>query len=588
MTPSRRRALSLTAAAVVALLVIVLIRQCAPTDADVGGHVATSSDCVEFLVYSSDEKAPILAALAEDAATSGRGIGDGRCVRPRVQVRQTSDVVRLLRRGADQRWDEAVDGPRPDVFAPSSSVWLQRLRYDRANGVANAIQVPQDVPSVTSTPLVIAMPEPVADALGVANGGLGWKDLLALVRDPRGWAARGKPDWGRFTLGKTNPRESTTGLNATISLVSAVLNGAPLTAETLLDSRVQDDVAAMETAAVHYGETSSAFVNNLYEADRRGDASGYINAVVLEEFVVRRYNQGHLVGSGDPRTPPTTKLVPVLPEEGTTLHDNPYLVLPWADPAKQEAARVFLDYVTEPAQQQRFIDAGFRAAQDREGYRPVPTPEEPAMQAVRDLWEKVRKRANVLFVVDVSGSMREPVSAENTRMSLAKSAAKRISDPALLADDDQVGLWEFSGARPGESTPWRPLVPVGPVGQRRPALTAAVDAMAPDGSTGLYVTVRDAVESLRAGYDPSRINAVVVLSDGANEYRESSYALEQLLTDVAPASGRPTIPVFAVAYSASSDKSVLERVATASTGAVYDSTDPTAITQVVESVLSNF
>ena len=65
------------------------------------------------------------------------------------------------------------------------------------------------------TPLVIAMPKPMADALGYPATPIGFADIVALANDPEGWATYGHPEWGPFQLGKTNPNFSTSGLNFT-------------------------------------------------------------------------------------------------------------------------------------------------------------------------------------------------------------------------------------------------------------------------------------------------------------------------------------------------------------------------------------
>ena len=70
-------------------------------------------------------------------------------------------------------------------------------------------------PSIANSPLVIAMPKPMAQALGWPNKPLGWGDVYQLAQDPRGWASVNQP-YGAFTLGKTNPNFSTSGLHATI------------------------------------------------------------------------------------------------------------------------------------------------------------------------------------------------------------------------------------------------------------------------------------------------------------------------------------------------------------------------------------
>jgi Ca-activated chloride channel family protein len=48
------------------------------------------------------------------------------------------------------------------------------------------------------TPLVIAMPQPMAEALGYPEKPLGFADIIALANDPEGWAAFGHPEWGPF------------------------------------------------------------------------------------------------------------------------------------------------------------------------------------------------------------------------------------------------------------------------------------------------------------------------------------------------------------------------------------------------------
>ncbi len=76
---------------------------------------------------------------------------------------------------------------------------------------------PSDAKPFMVTPLVIAMPKPMADALGYPATPIGFGDLLALAQDPDGWASKGHPEWGAFKLGKTNPNFSTSGLSATIA-----------------------------------------------------------------------------------------------------------------------------------------------------------------------------------------------------------------------------------------------------------------------------------------------------------------------------------------------------------------------------------
>src|SRR5439155_14789766 len=131
------------------------------------------------------------------------------------------------------------------------------------------------------------------------------------------------------------------------------------------DPKVLTFVKGVESAVVHYGDTTLTFLSNLQAADDRGQGLSYISAVTVEEKSVWDYNKGN--PTGDPTTlgkhgPPHTPLVAIYPKEGTLLSDNPFVVLnaTWVDAAKKHAAADFLKFLSKPDQQRRFQDAAFR------------------------------------------------------------------------------------------------------------------------------------------------------------------------------------------------------------------------------------
>src|SRR6185503_3982366 len=79
---------------------------------------------------------------------------------------------------AEAGWDPAW-GPAPDAWSPAASTWLQLLRHDRSSRDRPDI-LAADNESVVSTPIVLAMPEPKARALGWPDTAIGWSDLLRL------------------------------------------------------------------------------------------------------------------------------------------------------------------------------------------------------------------------------------------------------------------------------------------------------------------------------------------------------------------------------------------------------------------------
>ena len=72
---------------------------------------------------------------------------------------------------------------------------------------------PADAKPFMLTPLVIAMPKPMAEALGYPDKPIGFADILALATEPRRVGGIRPSRVGPFRLGKTNPNFSTSGLS---------------------------------------------------------------------------------------------------------------------------------------------------------------------------------------------------------------------------------------------------------------------------------------------------------------------------------------------------------------------------------------
>src|SRR6185295_5982066 len=190
--------------------------------------------------------------------------------------------------------------------------------------------------------------------------------ILALAQDPNGWAGKGHPEWGPFRFGKTNPNFSTSGLAQTVAqYYAATGKTSDLTLEDLARPEVEDFSRGVESAVVHYGDTTLTFLNNLYRADRRGDPFGYASAVAVEEKSLLDYNRGNPDGILDPGErprPPRVPLVAIYPKEGTLYSDNPLIVLdaPWVSKQEQAAANQFASFVTQTKNQRRVLQYGFR------------------------------------------------------------------------------------------------------------------------------------------------------------------------------------------------------------------------------------
>jgi Ca-activated chloride channel family protein len=204
----RRRWVAVGSIAVTGLLISAC--QSSSGDSDGAGRDADRAGCVTVDMTVHPRKIDLLVELVEDFNESGVAV-EGRCVVVRPQQMSSGAATDALASG----WDEATDGPRPVVWAPAASTWGAVLNQRLAERGQPPMATSGEPFMVT--PLVIAMPEPMARALGWPDTPIGWADLFALATSPTGWAARGHPEWGAFKLGKTNPHFSTSGLATLIA-----------------------------------------------------------------------------------------------------------------------------------------------------------------------------------------------------------------------------------------------------------------------------------------------------------------------------------------------------------------------------------
>ncbi|MBO4204977.1 substrate-binding and vWA domain-containing protein [Micromonospora echinofusca] len=549
---------------------------------------ADRTDCVPLEVSSSTEKDDLLVGLAERYNRSDRRFGD-RCATVSVHGFTSGKAMEALAEG----WSSVAPGlPVPQVWLPTSSLWAGQLRIlDEKAG--REPQTPGKFPSIASSPLVIAMPQEKAE-LVQQRGRLGWGEILGLSGSS-GWAEYGRPEWGRFTFGRDNPNTSTSGLAATLAIYyAAVDRSSDLTVEDLTQPAVTQFVRRIEANVSHYSDDAVELIRDLAEADASGTAASDLSAIVMQEELVYLYNEGRV--SPVPGRKPKVPLVAIHPREGTYNLDHPYVVLPSASPEQREAAADFLAFLQDAPQQRSFAAEGFRDHEGNASADLISTvrsrdagalsyfapPEPQVVASMLSSWRTLRKKANILFAVDTSGSMKATIG-NRTRFQVANAAA--TNGVKLLNSEDRVGLWSFSS-----ETPQRPRAPysreigLGPFDQD--GFHRKLTGLRVGGGTALYATVRAAHRHVLDNYDPDRINAVVVLTDGRNEYAKDT-DLNRLLADIALDPERP-VKVFCIAFDEESDFETLDRIAKASAGKAFDARDPAKIDEAFVKLVSSF
>ena len=146
----------------------------------------------------------------------------------------------------------------------------------------------------------------------------------------------------------------------------------------------------------------------------------------------------------------------------------------------------------------------------------------------------------------------------------------------------------------GDDPNYREVVRVAPIGTQRQAMIDGIASQFPQNGTPLYDVTKKSYETMLAGYDESKINAVVFLTDGVNDDgifddddQQFTDVINQLQAGSEGASSRP-VRVFTISYGNGADVVTLRAIAQATSAAHYDASDPTSMNQVFTAVISNF
>ena len=434
------------------------------------------------------------------------------------------------------------------VYSPASTAYLALLDRDHTKRWAATSE-----PLVLS-PIVIAMWKPMAEALGWPGKDIGWADIVKVAKDPRGWAAFGHPEWGAFKLGHTHPELSNSGLLSILAeAFAAAKKTRGLTRADVDAAATRDYLTSIEGAIVHYGKSTGLFTDQMIE-----HGPSYMSAAVTyENLVIESY-------SHQSQFP----LVAVYPVEGTFWSDHPYAILDaeWVGADERAAGQQLLAFLKSKPQQEAAQALGFRPADQTiatgapvdaaHGVDPkqpstlLEVPSVDVLAALLDVWRELKKTADVVIVFDRSGSM------QGNPLDEAKAGAKAFLNG--LGDRDSLSILFFDNNVP---TPPPPQ----PLGGARDKLLAQIDDVVADGGTSLYDAIAETYDMMldRAKHDPTKIHAIVVMTDGKDE-SSTRTTLEQL--DTALASETAPVKIFTIAYGEAADPAVLSSIAHAAQG----------------------
>jgi Ca-activated chloride channel family protein len=473
---------------------------------------------------------------------------------------------------------------KPTIFSPSVSHWLALVNYQTGRTI---FDLGDSLPTALA-PVVMAIWESRLKAIKKKHGdAIGWEELLKVFKSEKGWADYGIP--GKRTTvyyGHTDPFISSTALSTLISEFSASAryhgnnpNFRRLTLALVEDKKVQQGVRDIENLIRHYSARTTEFKEYIAQGP------DYLDFVALEENDLIYINQGKTAYH------PPEKLVALYPKEGTFWHEHPFAIpkTNWVSNEQRDAAKVFTQFIRSEAIQKQILKNGFRPVNPEVplGYPIVSTlgvdpnqptkilemPDPEVVANVQLSWQLVKKQADVLLLVDNSGSMMGP------KIEQAKKAAHIFLNK--MPSQNRVGLISFNS---NVNT----LVELVPYEGNQNLVRQELNKLQAFGNTALYDAISQAIDKLKnVGHrDQRRIKAVVVLSDGQDTISKAT--LRNVVSQIrASRQDRNPVIVIPVAYGSDADIHALNSIARDSATRVQ-SGEPKNIQKLFEIIGSYF
>jgi Ca-activated chloride channel homolog len=547
----QRLRLHVAIAAVVSAFLLLLLSSCKKAEQE-SAAVARPANALELVFTYGSEKEKWINEVTNDFNRAAHRTSSGKPI-----------YVRAVPMGSGEAIDEVLEGRnQPHIISPASSAFI------KLGNAKSQSQYGKDLIGQTDnlvlSPVVIAMWKPMAEALGWGKKPIGWSDILALARSQKGWETYGYAQWGRFKFGHTHPLFSNSGLISLFAEVYAASGKtAGLTVADVNKPHTAEFLAGIEKSVVHYGSSTGFFGRQMFLGGPQ-----YLSAAVLyENMVIESYSQSNLA----------FPVVAIYPKEGTFWSDHPIGIVErdWVTPEHREAAKVYIQYLLQRPQQEKAITYGFRpgavdvplaspideahGVDPKEPKTTLEVPSVPVIDAILNLWQERKKPANVVLVLDTSGSMNDEGKIQS-----AREGAKQLVD--LLSENDRLSLLPFSS-----QVNWAKQDV--PIKNGKDQLNGTINSLFAGGGTALYDAIDAGYQHLQADrsqHGEDSILSVVVLTDGADT--ESKLPLDQLMQHIQYDGETHTIHVFTIAYGQDAKKDILKQIADATQAKTYEGT----------------
>lgn len=420
----------------------------------------------------------------------------------------------------------------------SNSTWLYML--DNQYLVTNS-------KSIAIDPVVIGIKKSKAKELNFVDREIYNKDVLNAIKAK-------KLNYVMTSVTKTN-----TGATAYLGFLNSLAGSPEVLTSSMLDNKnLIDNMTAFFSGVerVSGDETylKEMFLNGKYEA-----AITYESTLIDINKSLERQNQ--------------EPLYLIYPKDGVAINDMPFGYVE-RQQGKEEKFKVLQDYLRSKALRDKMETKGFRTwyggvknnassnsfkkewGIDTSKYLiPLKYPSKTVMNKALALYaSQLRKPANVVFCLDVSGSMYgDGIDELKEAMNYILNSEEASKDFIQFTNKDRIRILSFNSAVNGDSN-WL-------TGANNDKLKAFVDKLEADGGTDIYIAAKTAYEYLKNTNQNESTPVIILMTDGVS--------LENQTTLTSTYRKDSGIPIYSITFGSASTRQ-LEYIADLSNGKVFD------------------
>ncbi|WP_236791046.1 VWA domain-containing protein [Amycolatopsis sp. GM8] len=432
------------------------------------------------------------------------------------------------------------------------AVWFSSLRYMET--IPEAKQRLAGSARIMGSPVVIGVRESVAKRLGWDHNPVTWSDIQAAARN------------GQFTFAMTDPSVSNTGFSALVAVASA-LDGSGRALDSAAIDRVspalKDFFAGQRLTAGSSDWLTDAFLRR----DKGTDPGPPLDGLINYESSLLEINRAHKTSE---------PLVLVYPRDGVVSADYPLTLLAAANDTARAAQQRLADYLRTPDVQKSIVDKTAR----RPAIPGVPSPPEApsglveipfpdtriAIDALLNtFFDRIRRPARTVYVLDVSGSMAGPrlASLQQALTDLTGVNTSLSGQYCRFRGREEVELLPFS------STPGQPksfTVDEQNPQPARDAIRGAVQGLRAAGDTAVYDSLVKSYDLLAGATDQDHFLSIVLMTDGENNRGRT---LADFQAFVAARGASSPVRVFPIIFGEAAAQE-MQTIATVTGGQVWD------------------